>query len=114
MGKKYVPTMVIYLMMNNIMKSITNFLSSKLNLTILQCVLYFILGYMFSDKYEWSQIAIIFVVLLGIQFITHIKGVSQGMMMFQIMQDEQHFFARYIENLKKLDRDDSIDEDLPN
>ena len=97
--------------MKQIINTITNFLSSKLNLTILQCVLYFILGYMFSDKYEWSQIAIIFVVLLGIQFITHIKGVSQGMMMFKLMEEDRHRFIQYIKQMEKIEKDDT---DLPN
>ena len=97
--------------MKPIINTITNFLSSKLNLTILQCVLYFILGYMFSDKYEWSQIAIIFVVLLGIQFIKHIKGVSQGMMMFKLMEEDRHHLIQFIKQMEEIKKDDT---DLPN
>ena len=92
--------------------SITNFLSSKLNLTILQCILYFILGYILRE-YTWTQCLIIFAVLLGIQFITHIKGVSKGMFMFQVMEEDRHHFMQYIKNLEKLD-DDMPDDDLPN
>ena len=97
--------------MKAIINSITNFLSSKLNLTILQCVLYFILGYMFRDKYGWSQIAIIFVILFGIQFITHIKGVSQGMMMFKLMEEDRHQLIQYIKRIEKIDKNDT---ELPN
>ena len=100
--------------MKQIISSVTNFLSSKLNLTILQCILYFVLGYMLREHYSWGQFGIIFIVLLGIQFITHIKGVSHGMMLHQILQDEQHHFMKYIKNLKKLDKDDNIEDDLPN
>ena len=101
-------------MKNNIINSITSFLSSKLNLTILQCILYLVLGYMLREHYTWGQFGVIFIVLFGIQFITHVKGVSHGMMMFKLMEEERHFFARYIEKLKKLDRDDNVDNDLPN
>ena len=88
--------------MKQMINSITNFLSSKLNLTILQCILYFVLGYMLKDNYEWSQIAIIFVILFGIQFITHIKGVSQGMFISEIMHEENHQLAKF---LKKIERE---------
>ena len=67
---------------------------------------------MFRDNYEWPQISIIFVVLLAIQFITHIKGVSQGMVMFQMMEEDRHHFMKYIKKLKEESEDNGSD--LPN
>ena len=100
--------------MKPIINTTINFLSSKINLTIIQCILYFILGYILRE-YTWTQCIIIFVVLLGIQFITHIKSVSQGMVMFQLMEEDNHHFMQYIKNLEKLDNDIVDDnDDLPN
>ena len=98
--------------MKPIINTLTNFLSSKLNLTILQCILYFVLGYMLREHYSWGQFGVIFTVLLAIQFITHIKGVSQGMVMFQMMEEDRHHFMKYIKKLKEESEDNGSD--LPN
>ena len=88
---------------------ITNFLSNKNNLTLLQCLLYGVLGYILKEHYSWGEFAIVFAILFGIQFITHIKAVSIGIMMHQIMQEDQHNIIKFIKNIKK-----NKDEDLPN
>ena len=91
---------------------ITNFLSSKLNLTILQCILYVVVGYLIKENYTWGQFIIVFILLFGIQFITHIKGVSHGMFIHQMMQEENHKIIKF---LKKLNKDTKeLDDDLPN
>ena len=84
-----------------VMKTISDFLSSKLNLTILQCLLYFVLGHMLMEQYTLQQFIMIFIIMLGIQFITHIKGVGHGMMLFQIMQEEKQDFIKFIKKMKK-------------
>ena len=74
-------------------------------LTILQCILYFVLGYMLKDNYDWLHMSIIFAILLGIQFITHIKGVSQGMMIHQLMIEEDDAMMKFIKKMKKDNKD---------
>ena len=69
--------------------SITEFLSSRTNLTIFQCLLYFIVGYIMGEYLNWTQMCIMFIVMFGIQFITRIKGVTDGMMFRQIMMDSK-------------------------
>ena len=85
---------------------LTNFLTSKLNLTIMQCLLYFVLGYMFREHYTIKQIVIISIVLLGIQFITHIKAVAHGMMLHQLMVEGQHSMMKVIKKIQKEHKDE--------
>ena len=87
--------------MKQVIDSITNFLSSKINLTVLQCILYGILGYMLRVHYSWTQFIIIFVILLVIQFITHVKGISQGMVMRHIMEEESQELMKFLKQIEE-------------
>ena len=66
-------------------KDITKFLSSSVNLSILQCILYFIIGSIMGEYLDWTQFSLMFIVLFGIQFITRIKAVADGMAFRQLM-----------------------------
>ena len=57
-----------------------NFLSSRTNLTIFQCLLYFIIGHIMGEYLSWQKMGIMFVVMFIIQFITRTKAVADGMM----------------------------------
>ena len=72
-------------MINNI----TAFLSSRYNLTIFQCLLYFIVGWVMGQHLTWIELGVMFAVMLCIQFITRTKAVADGMMFRQIMLDNQ-------------------------
>ena len=72
-------------MINNI----TAFLSSRWNLTIFQCLLYFVVGYVMGEYLTWPKLILMFAVMLMIQFITRTKAVADGMMFRQIMMDNQ-------------------------
>ena len=50
-------------------ETIIAFLSSRTNLTIFQCLLYFVVGHMMGEYLSWGQIGIMFVVLFGSFFI---------------------------------------------
>ena len=82
-------------------KAITNFLSSRHNLTIFQCVLYFIIGWVMGQHLTWIELCVMFVVLLGIQFITRTKAVADGMMFRQLMLDNQIDANEIIKKLKE-------------
>ena len=69
------------------MKTITNFLSNRTNLTIFQCILYGIIGYIMGSNLTWIQMIILFVILFIIHFITRTKAVADGMVFRQIMID---------------------------
>ena len=66
---------------------IINFLSNRINLTIFQCLLYFIVGYIMGEYLAWPKLILMFVVMLGIQFITRTKAVADGMMFREMMID---------------------------
>ena len=80
---------------------IINFLTSRNNLTIFQCMLYLMLGYMIGEYLTWQKMSIIFVVLFLIQFITRTKAVADGMMFRQIMIDSQVDANEIIRKMKK-------------
>ena len=65
---------------------IVNFLSNRTNLTIVQCMLYLIIGYVMGQYLDWTRMIIMFALLFGIQFITRIKAVSDGMVFRQLME----------------------------
>ena len=62
-----------------------SFLSSRLNITLVQCVLYLMVGYIMGQHLDWIQFIIVFIMLLGIQFITRVKAVADGMVFRELM-----------------------------
>ena len=92
---------------------IMNFLSSRLNLTIFQCLLYFIVGYIMGEYLTWAKLGLMFVIMLCIQFITRTKAVADGIMFRQIMIENNMKANEFIQHMKKeMDKIDK--EDLPN
>ncbi len=82
------------------MKTIINFLSSRINLTILQCVCYFVIGWIMGEYLNWIQFGIVFVVLFLIQFITRTKAVADGMMYRQLMVENEWEVNEVIQKIK--------------
>ena len=60
------------------------------NLTVIQLVLYAIAGYMMYEYLTWDKMVIVSIVLLGIQTITKIKGVTEGIEINQMMVHNMH------------------------
>ena len=94
-------------------KSIIAFLSSRWNLTIFQCLLYFIVGYVMGEYLTWPKLILMFSVMLCIQFITRTKAVADGMMFRQIMLDNQVDANDIVKKMKqemdRLNKDDLND-----
>ena len=90
------------------MNTLTDFLSNKTNLTILQCVLYFILGYIIHDHFTGTQFFIMFITICIINLIVHIKAVNTGMMMREMMEEDRYHM---IEFMKKLERESKEEND---
>ena len=90
-------------------EAIINFMSSRTNLTIFQCLLYFIIGWMLGDYLTWMQFGIIFVMLLCIQFITRTKAVADGIMFRQIMLDNQVDANDIVKEMQKIQKKFSDD-----
>ena len=90
--------------------SITAFLSNRWNLTIFQCILYFIIGWVMGEYLTWPKLILMFAVMLCIQFITRTKAVADGMMFRQIMIDNKIDANEIVKRMKddtdKMKRDD--------
>ena len=87
------------------------FLSSRANLTIFQCILYFIIGHIMGQYLSWGELGIMFIVMFLIQFITRTKAVADGMMFRQMMLDNQVSANEIIRKMKK-DMDEMNNQDL--
>ena len=81
-------------------QAIINFLSSKANLTIFQCLLYFVVGWVMGQHLTWIELSMMFIMMFGIQFITRIKAVSDGMMMRQMMIDMECDTNEFLQHMK--------------
>ena len=89
---------------------ITRFLSNRNNLTLFQCILYGIVGYVMGQHLTWMQLGAMLVVMFGIQFITRTKAVADGMMFRQMMMDNHvdanEIVKRIKEETDKMDKED--------
>ena len=89
---------------------IVNFLSNRTNLTIVQCMLYLIIGYVMGQYLDWIRMIIMFVLLFGIQFITRVKAVADGMMFHQLIEhhgmDANEIVRRMKEEVDKMEKDE--------
>ena len=85
-------------------------MSNRWNLTIFQCILYFIIGWVMGEYLTWPKLGLMFIVMFVIQFITRTKAVADGMMFRQIMLDNQVDANEIVKMIKKeadrLDKDD--------
>ena len=82
-------------------KAIINFMSSRGNLTIFQCILYGVVGYVMGQYLDWTRLVLMLVVMYLIQFITRTKAVADGMMFRQIMMDNQVDANEIVKMIKK-------------
>jgi len=81
--------------------SITAFLSNRWNLTIFQCILYFIIGWVMGEHLTWVELSVMFIVMLGIQFITRTKAVADGMVIGHLMKEHNIQTNKFIQHMKK-------------
>ena len=88
----------------------TTFLSSRYNLTIFQCLLYFVIGWVMGEYLTWPKLGLMFVVMLCIQFITRTKAVADGMVFREMMMNSQvdanEIVKRMKEQADKIDKED--------
>ena len=82
-------------------QTIINFMSSRGNLTIFQCILYGVVGYVMGLYLTWPKLVLMLVVMYLIQFITRTKAVADGMMFRQIMLDNQVDANEIVKMIKK-------------
>jgi len=80
---------------------IKEFISSRTNLTILQCVCYLMILYIMGEYLNWIKFSIMFGVIILLQFITRTKGVADGMVFRQVMLDNEWKVNDLIEKIKQ-------------
>ena len=89
---------------------IVNFLSNRTNLTIVQCMIYLIIGYVMGQYLDWTRMILMFVLLFGIQWITRIKAVADGMVFHQLIEhhgmDANEIVKRMKEEADKMEKDE--------
>ena len=89
---------------------IINFMSSRTNLTIFQCLLYFVIGWVMGEYLTWPKLILMFSVMLCIQFITRTKAVADGMVMGHLMKKHSiktnEFLRRMKDEVDKIDKED--------
>ncbi len=76
-------------------------MSSRWNLTIFQCLLYFMIGHIMGAYLTWPKLILMFTVMFLIQFITRTKAVADGMMFRQLMIDGQVDANEIVKMIKK-------------
>ena len=77
------------------------FLSSRTNLTIFQCLLYGLIGYIMGGHLTWTQMILMYIILLGIQFITRTKAVADGMMFGHLMEHNNMKTNEFLRHMKE-------------
>ena len=83
-----------------VIKIITNFLSNRRNLTLFQCILYGVVGYIMGQYLDWIRLVFMLVVMYLIQFITRTKAVADGMMFRQLMIENEWNANDIIQKIK--------------
>ena len=71
-----------------------------MNLIILQYTLYFIVGYIMGSHLDTGQFIIMFIVIILLQFVTHIKAIADGMIYNQILNENKDF-KKFINKIKR-------------
>ena len=88
-------------MVKEMKNSIITFLSSRYNLTIFQCILYGVVGYVMGLYLTWPKLVLMLVVMYLIQFITRTKAVADGMVFRQMMLDNRVDANEIVKMMKK-------------
>ena len=82
-------------------QAIINFMSSRGNLTIFQCILYGIMGYVMGQYLTWLQLSAMLVIMYLMHLITRTKAVADGMAFRQYMIDNQVDANEIIQRIKE-------------
>ena len=75
---------------------ILDFISSKLNLIIMTCLGYVMLGYIIRDT-PFSQQVLMLVIMSIVHIIVHLLGVSKGIIMATVHKKELNAFMKILD-----------------
>ena len=88
---------------------ILDFISSKLNLIVLTCLGYVMLGYIIRDI-PFSQQVLMLVIMSIVQFIGHLFGVSRGIMFATVYKKELNSFLKILDEHEQSGEPMDLDE----
>ena len=90
---------------------ILDFMSSKLNLIVLTCFGYGMLGYMmYINNIQFSQQVLMLVIMFIVHFIVHLLGVSKGIIMATVHKKELTAFMKMIDEHEKSGKPIDLEE----
>ena len=87
-------------------KTIIGFLSSRVNLNLMQLLLYTLIGIILYDYISLKQFSVVYLMIFGIHFTTQIKATADGMVYRQIMLDHKLKANDIIEKIRKQVKED--------
>ena len=77
---------------------ILDFVSNKLNLIVLTCFGYILLGYVMDmNNIQFSQQVLMLVIMFIVHFIVHLLGVSKGIIMATVHKKELNDFMKLLD-----------------
>ena len=77
---------------------ILNFLSNKINLTLMICLGYILLGYMMDmNNILFSQQVLMLVIIFIVHIIVHLLGVSKGIFIATVHKKELNAFMKILD-----------------
>ena len=96
-------------MNRNIIDIISDFLSSDINVFFLNFTLYGLLFYIVSPTLSTSQTIFMFVILVILSVLQHIRCVAQGMVIATIHREEME--QEIVQYMKELEQEETQDEE---
>ena len=87
---------------------LSTFISNKTNLMVIQCILYFLIGWALKS-YEVSitHIIIIYVLMIVISILNHLIGVSKGIFIATIHREELDTFMKILDEYEQNGEDNN-------
>ena len=77
---------------------ILNFLSNKINLILMVCLGYILLGYVMDmNNIQFSQQVLMLVIMFIVHFIVHLLGVSKGIFIATVHKKELNAFMKLLD-----------------
>ena len=88
---------------------ILDFISSKVNLIVLTCLGYLMLGYIIRDI-PFSQQVLMLVIMFIVHFIVHLLGVSKGIFIATVHKKELNSFLKILDEHEQSGEPIDLDE----
>ena len=84
-------------------RMITDFLTRKTNLNILQFIVAFILSYCLLTRYSTGETLLLMVLVVILNIIVHIKAIAKGMLIIKT-DPVMNSFLKEIEKIEETDK----------